>query len=275
MAVPPADACPAEECSVTFIGNATVLLRLGPFTVLTDPNFLHAGQRAYLGYGLWSKRLKEPSIGVDQLPRLDAVVLSHLHGDHWDRVTEAGLDRSVPILTTGQAAKVLGRRGFAAEGLRRWHSVTMTAQDATISVTALPGRHGPGIVDGLLPDVMGSLLDFESAGARRLRVYISGDTLYRDGLAEISAQFPDIDVAILHLGGTKLLGLVTVTMDGRQGRQLTQLLGPRVAVPVHFDDYTVFASPVSDFESEMDRAGLGRIVRRIRRGETATLESAV
>jgi L-ascorbate metabolism protein UlaG (beta-lactamase superfamily) len=274
MAVPPADACPAEECSVTFIGNATVLLRLGPFTVLTDPNFLHAGQRAYLGHGLWSKRLKEPSMSVDQLPRLDAVVLSHLHGDHWDRIAEAGLDRSVPVLTTGQAAKVLRRRGFAAEGLRRWHSVTMSAQNASISVTALPGRHGPGIVDGLLPDVMGSVLDFESAGARRLRIYVSGDTLYRDGLAEISTRFPDIDVAILHLGGTKLLGLVTVTMDGRQGRQLTQLLRPRVAVPVHFDDYTVFASPVSEFESEMDRAGLGRIVRRIHRGETATLERA-
>jgi L-ascorbate metabolism protein UlaG (beta-lactamase superfamily) len=275
MAVPPADERLARECSVTFIGNATVLLRLGSFTVLTDPNFLPAGQRAYLGYGLWSKRLKEPSMGVDQLPRLDAVVLSHLHGDHWDRVAEAGLDRSVPVLTTGQAAKVLGRRGFAAEGLQRWQSVTMTAQDASISVTALPGRHGPGIVDGLLPDVMGSILDFESAGARRLRIYVSGDTLYRDGLAEINTRFPDIDVAILHLGGTKLLGLITVTMDGRQGRQLTQLLRPRVAVPVHFDDYTVFASPVSEFETEMDRVGLRRIVRRIRRGETATLESAV
>ncbi len=275
MAVPPAAECPASECSVTFIGNATVLLRLGPFTVLTDPNFLHAGQRAYLGYGLWSKRLKDPSMRVDQLPRLDAVVLSHLHGDHWDRVAETGLDRSVPVLTTGQAAKVLGRRGFAAEGLQRWQSVTMTAQDASISVTALPGRHGPGIVDRLLPDVMGSIVDFESAGARRLRIYVSGDTLYRDGLAEISTRFPDIDVAILHLGGTKLLGLVTVTMDGRQGRQLSQLLGPRLAVPVHFDDYSIFASPVSEFESEMDRAGLRRIVRRVRRGETATLESAV
>lgn len=266
---------PADECSVTFIGNATVLLRLGPFTMLTDPNFLHAGQRAYLGYGLWSKRLKEPSMGIDQLPRLDAVVLSHLHGDHWDRVAEAGLDRSVPVLTTGQAAKVLGRRGFAAEALHRWQSVKITAGDASISVTALPGRHGPGVIDRLLPDVMGSLVDFESAGDRRLRIYVSGDTLYRDGLVDISARFPDIDVAILHLGGTKLLGLVTVTMDGRQGTQLAQLLRPRVAVPVHFDDYSVFASPVSDFESEMARAGLSRIVRHVQRGETATLASAV
>jgi L-ascorbate metabolism protein UlaG (beta-lactamase superfamily) len=38
--------------SLTFIGTATTVLRLGGFTLLTDPNFLHRGQRAYLGYGL-------------------------------------------------------------------------------------------------------------------------------------------------------------------------------------------------------------------------------
>ena len=43
--------------SLTFIGTATTVLRLGSFTLLTDPNFLHRGQRAYLGKGLWSKRL--------------------------------------------------------------------------------------------------------------------------------------------------------------------------------------------------------------------------
>jgi len=35
--------------SLTFIGNATVLLRIGSFTLLTDPNFIRKGQRAYLG----------------------------------------------------------------------------------------------------------------------------------------------------------------------------------------------------------------------------------
>jgi hypothetical protein len=56
-----------------FIGTATLnLLRLGPFTVLTDPNFLHRGQRAYLGRGMWSKRLTDPAIGPGSLPRLRA-----------------------------------------------------------------------------------------------------------------------------------------------------------------------------------------------------------
>ena len=48
------------EASLEFVGTATTLLRLGPFTLLTDPNFLHRGQRAYLGKGLFIKRLTEP-----------------------------------------------------------------------------------------------------------------------------------------------------------------------------------------------------------------------
>lgn len=69
--------------TMTFVGTATAVLRLGAFSVLTDPNFLHRGQRAHLGYGLWSKRLTDPALWPEDLPPLDAVVLSHLHGDHF------------------------------------------------------------------------------------------------------------------------------------------------------------------------------------------------
>src|SRR5690349_16768407 len=97
---------------LTFVGTATTLLRLGGFTVLTDPNFLHRGQRAYLGKGLWSRRLTEPAMQPDDLPALDAIVLSHLHGDHFDRVARRGLSRSQPVLTTPAAARRLSRWGF-------------------------------------------------------------------------------------------------------------------------------------------------------------------
>ena len=54
--------------SLTFIGNATTVLQLGGFTLLTDPNFIHRGQRAYLGKGLWSRRLTDPALGIGELP---------------------------------------------------------------------------------------------------------------------------------------------------------------------------------------------------------------
>ena len=68
------------DASLEFVGTATTVLRLGPFTILTDPNFLHRGQFAYLGKGLVSRRLTEPSVQPQDLPQLDAIVLSHLHG---------------------------------------------------------------------------------------------------------------------------------------------------------------------------------------------------
>jgi L-ascorbate metabolism protein UlaG (beta-lactamase superfamily) len=121
---------------------------------------------------------------------------------------------------------------------------------------------------------MGSLLDLEQGGARRLRIYISGDTTYHDELTEVVARYPDIDVALLHLGGTRLLGLVTVTMDGRQATRLVDVLDPRTVVPIHFDDYTVFRSPLGDFDAEMAKAGFASRLRHVRRGETASLDGA-
>lgn len=259
----------------TFIGNATALIRWGSFTLLTDPNFLHAGQRAYLGHGLSSRRLKGPALRVEDLPRdLDAVVLSHLHGDHWDRVSRRGLDRGLPILTTPHAARRLQgwHRFRRALGLRVWESQTMLKEQSTLRVTALPGMHAPGIVGRLLPPVMGSLLEFGPAGGPAgVRLYITGDTLLFDGLDEIAAAYPDVHLAVLHLGGTTLPGGFLVTMDGRQGAELVDRLRPRAALPVHYDDYTVMKSPLGDFFAEAEKRGLAERLVHCPRGRSVTV----
>ena len=72
--------------SLTFIGNATVLLRVAELTILTDPNFIHRGEEVPLGYGLSTTRLTDPAMEIEDLPPLDLVLLSHFHGDHSDRV---------------------------------------------------------------------------------------------------------------------------------------------------------------------------------------------
>jgi L-ascorbate metabolism protein UlaG (beta-lactamase superfamily) len=254
--------------SLTFIGNATVLLRWGPFTLLTDPNFLHAGERAYLGLGLTSKRLHEPALDVDHLPALDGVVLSHLHGDHWDRRARRGLDHSVPIVTTPHAARRLqGIHGFRRTvGLRNWESHDLVRDGSVLRVTSLPGKHAPGPLGPLLPPVMGSLLELDGR-----MVYLTGDTLMYDGVREIARRYPGIDVCVVHLGGTMLPGGVMVTMDGRQGADLLEAVRPRRAVPVHYEEYTVMRSPLSDFTAEVDRRGLAGTVRVVERGETVDL----
>jgi L-ascorbate metabolism protein UlaG (beta-lactamase superfamily) len=103
--------------TLTFVGTATTVLRLGSFTLLTDPNFLHQGQRALPRQGTVVRRLTQPGMTPADLPELDAVPLSHLHGDHFDRVTRAELARSQTVLTTPHAARTLKRWGFDADGL--------------------------------------------------------------------------------------------------------------------------------------------------------------
>jgi L-ascorbate metabolism protein UlaG (beta-lactamase superfamily) len=150
--------------SVLFIGTATTLIRYAGFTVLTDPNFLHAGDPAHLGYGLTSTRQTNPALEIADLPRLDLCVLSHLHGDHWDRVATETLPKALPILTTPHAAAGLRRQGFTRpQGLATWDTCTATKGETWLRVTAMPGRHGPPVVHRLLPPVMGAC----SSGGRR------------------------------------------------------------------------------------------------------------
>jgi L-ascorbate metabolism protein UlaG (beta-lactamase superfamily) len=259
-----------------FVGNATTIIRYGGFTLLTDPNFLRRGERAHLGYGLTSQRVRDPAISIDELPALDGVVLSHLHGDHWDRLATRHLDRDLPVITTSHASRRLSGRGFGqTRGLEKWQQHELTKQGRSVRVTAMPGRHAFGLVGRLLPPVIGTMLEFGAAGGGTdLRIYISGDTLMYDELKEIPRRYPHIDVGVVHLGGTNLLGLATVTMDGRQGADWTETIGPRRVVPVHYDDYTVFASPLSDFEAEARQRGFTDDLRVVERGTAMPFEKA-
>jgi L-ascorbate metabolism protein UlaG (beta-lactamase superfamily) len=261
--------------SIQFIGNATVLFQCAGFTILTDPSFIHKHEETWLGYGLTTKRLTDPACEIADLPPLDLILLSHYHGDHFDQAAERDLDHTLPILTTPQSAELLAEKGFSQTiPLPLWESHTLTRGDATLRITALPARHGPLGIDFALPDVMGSLIELSRTDQpERVFLYITGDTLFIDELREIAARYPAIDLALLHLGGTRVLG-VMVSMDAEQGLACLQLIDPRRAIPIHFDDYDVFTSPVEDFISAAAAAGYRDRVTLLARGETFAFSPA-
>lgn len=80
-------------------------------------------------------------------------------------------------------------------------------------------------------------------------------------------------LALLHLGGTKVLG-VLLTMDGKQGVKALKIVRPRMAIPIHYNDYTVFKSPLRDFAREVKAAGLEQKVRYLKHGQTYNFEVA-
>jgi L-ascorbate metabolism protein UlaG (beta-lactamase superfamily) len=259
--------------SIFFVGTATVILRYAGFTILTDPNFLHAGDHVHLGYGLTSERLTEPALDIEELPPLDFCVLSHYHGDHFDRVAEERLRKDLPIITTEHAAGELKDKGFTAPvALDTWDAVTVEKGGARVRLTSMPGKHGPAGVDFFLPPVMGSMLEFQNAAGRTaLRLYITGDTLVHDDLKEIPKRYPEIDLALFHLGGTRIMG-VLLTMDAEQGVEAIRIVNPREVVPIHYNDYDVFKSPLEDFKRAVEAAGFADRVKYLAHGETYDFE---
>lgn len=107
------------------------------------------------------------------------------------------------------------------------------------------------------------------------RIYISGDTLMFDELKEIPRRYDGqtIDLMLVHLGGTTVpspaLGplAMMVTMDATQGVELMRLIRPQVTIPIHFDDYDVFASPLEDFKAQVKEAGFEGEVVYLDRGD--------
>ncbi|MGQ3411570.1 MBL fold metallo-hydrolase [Natrinema sp. LN54] len=266
-----------EQGSIFFVGTATVLLEYAGFTILTDPNFLHSGDHVHLGYGITSRRRTDPAMEIEDLPPIDFVLLSHYHGDHFDRVAEAKLDEDLPIVTTRHAAEKLAEKGFReTHSLETWEECRIRKGDARLTITAMPGRHGPPVVSKGLPPVMGSMLEFRPADADPeepplMRLYVSGDTVVYDALEEIPERYPEIDLALLHLGGTRILG-VLLTMDADQGAEAVNLIDADTAIPIHYNDYEVFRSPLSNFKAAVEKAGLEDRVEYLEHGETYEFE---
>jgi L-ascorbate metabolism protein UlaG (beta-lactamase superfamily) len=211
-------------------------------------------------------------VEIHDLPTLDGIVLSHFHGDHFDQVAERELNKSLPVVTTAEAAKELGKRGFHnTRPLATWSTLDVRKGDVHLRIASMPGRHGPPLSELVLPEVMGSLLEFHAPDRAPFRIYITGDTLVIDDLKEIPRRYPDIDVALLHLGGTRVLGIL-VTMDAKQGVEAMRIVHPERAIPIHYNDYDVFKSPLSDFQREVKAAGLENRVHYLSHGDTYTFD---
>ncbi|KAL4910524.1 hypothetical protein BDW74DRAFT_164425 [Aspergillus multicolor] len=292
-----------ENASIYFVGTATtIMFVLGhPILFEVSPNFLHAGDHVHLGPGVSSQRKTNPAVDLHELPRIDLVLLSHYHGDHFDQHVEASLRRNLPIVTTSHAKKILTSKGpdsfTAIYDLEPFQQMMINIESDSgsegkespgLRVTGMPGKHIPvakpieklNELVGAIPPTNGWMLELghgkdASSFKTGYRIYISGDTLMFDELNEIPRKYGEhnIDLMLIHLGGTTVPSpslspfTLMVTMDAKQGVELMQLVKPDVTIPIHYDDYDVFASPLSDFKEQVERAGLGGGVVYLDRGE--------
>ena len=249
LKLPGDDSGEFEHGDVYFIGNATTLVKWGGITILTDPAFLHKGQHIPLGGGLYARREAEPACQVADLPPLDLMVLSHFHPDHFDDVAASELPKHLPIITTADAVGKLRGIGFdQGQALSTWDSHTVEKGGAKLRVTAMPARHAvDDAAEAFMVPVNGHMLEFIKGDREVYRLYISGDTMPIDRLLDIAWHFPDIDLGMYHTGGAALF-LTTITMTGEQAVRVIENTKPKVAIPLHYDDYSICLSGLDDFK---------------------------
>lgn len=260
-----------SQGEVYFIGNATTLIRFGGLTILTDPAFLHKGEHVFLGHGIWARREVEPACQIADLPPIDLIVLSHYHGDHFDDVAAQQLDKELPIVSTADAVDKLSGLGFQrGHPLDTWESLVVRKGDAELTITAMPAKHATDdAVAELLMPVNGHLLDFSRNGDQLYRLYITGDTMLVDSLEDIPRRYPDIDLGLIHAGGTTFL-VTVVTMTGEQAVKAVEITKPRTAIPLHYNDFSVFMSGLDDFKKAAEVSAANTKFVYLTHGETYT-----
>ena len=261
---------------VYFIGNATTLIRFGGLTILTDPAFMHAGTHTYLGHGIWARREVEPACQVANLPPIDLILLSHFHGDHFDEAAARDLDQGLPVISTADAVGKLQPLGFRnGYALDTWQSHRLEKGQARLEITAMPAKHATDdAIAAMLMPVNGHMLEFSHADRELYRLYITGDTMPHDQLSEIPRAFPDIDLGLFHTGGTTLF-VTVVTMTGEQAVRAVELIRPRTAIPIHYNDYSVFMSGLDDFRQAATKSSADTTFRYLAHGETYTFSAKV
>ncbi|MCP3144876.1 MBL fold metallo-hydrolase [Pyxidicoccus xibeiensis] len=250
--------------TVTHIGTATLLLEVGSLRLLTDPAFDPPGRTYGFGWGTSSRRTSGPALPVERLGRIDAVLLSHDH--HADNLDDAGralLPQAPRVVTTRAGARRLGHPG--AVGLRPFETTTV----GDLRITATPARHGP---PGSLPvagHVVGFMLEGEALPGP---VYISGDTVWFDGVAEVSRRFR-VHTAFLHLGSVAfpLTGPLRYTFNAKEAVQAAQALAARCIIPVHYDGWTHFRQGPDEARKAFSQAGLADRVTWLTPGERTPL----
>jgi L-ascorbate metabolism protein UlaG (beta-lactamase superfamily) len=227
---------------ITHIGGPTALIEVGGWRILTDPTFDAPGRRYNFGWGTSSKKLAGPAVGAVELGRIDAVLLSHdHHDDNLDPAGRALLPSAGVVVTTQSGAKRLERDGARnARGLAPWETTRLEASgNPAIELTATPCRHGPPLSRPLVGDVIGFALSWD--GQQHGAVWITGDTVLYDGVREVPQRI-DVGTAVLHLGGVRfpISGPFRYTLTAKDAIELTHLVQPHTAIPIHYEGWKHF-----------------------------------
>src|ERR1700761_762376 len=230
--------------SITLIGGPTALIEIDGFRLLTDPTFDEPG--SYQLPHVKLEKLEGPAIGADAVGEIDAVLLSHdQHSDNLDNSGKDFLRQAKRVLTTEAGAKRLGRH---AEGFAPWASTELKGKSGrALTITATPARHGPAGIEPLSGDVVGFVL----APKDGCPIYISGDTVWYDGVAEVAQRFK-AGLVMPFAGAAQTRGPFHLTMDTNDTIETARAFPDAMIVPLHTDGWAHFKQNARDLRASFD-----------------------
>jgi len=252
---------------VTYIGGATALLDVDGLRLLTDPTFDPPGT-LYTTPVYTLRKTTGPAVPVAGLGHVDVVLLSHDH--HFDNLDHAGramLSRATNVITTSAGA---ARLGGATVGLAPWETVDIaTPLQRRVRVTGTPARHGPA--DGDRGPVIGFVLTVHEQPESA--VYVSGDTVWYEGIADIAERFP-IKLAVLFMGAARVpeVGPDHLTFTAEEGVVAARTFSQAAIVPLHFEGWAHFSEGRADIEAAFARANLANRLHLLTPGVTVTFD---
>jgi L-ascorbate metabolism protein UlaG (beta-lactamase superfamily) len=240
---------PDEVLRVTFINHATVLLQLDGVNLLTDPIWSErASPLSFAG----PKRVRPPGIRFEDLPEIDAVLLSHNHFDHLDLSTLARLRAANPtvrIFAGLGLARSLDHEGIKGVTELDWGQ---SAEFAGLRLTAAPTQHfsGRGMFDS-----NGTLWCAWVIGGKGGRVYFAGDTGYGPHFRKTGDELGPFRLAILPIGAYEPAWFMgPVHEDPAQAVAAMKDLRARAALGIHFGTFQLTDEGVTRPIEELETA---------------------
>jgi L-ascorbate metabolism protein UlaG (beta-lactamase superfamily) len=222
----------SHKLAAAWIGHATVLLRIGGKTILTDPVLSH---RIGVGFGLFTVGLKREfaaALRPRELPPIDLILISHAHMDHLDRPTLARLKKTIPVVTASKTSDLIGDLGFHWVTELGWGD---SMRFGDVNITACEVKHwGARMFNDRYRGYNGYVLD-----DGRHRVLYGGDTADHD-----FRNITSVDLAILGIGAYDPYIAAHATPE--QAWSMARQIGARWLLPIHHSTFRLSHEPMDE-----------------------------
>lgn len=218
---------PDSGLRVTWMGHSTLLIEIDGATFLTDPIW---GERSSPFTWVGPQRWYAPPFAIKDLPKIDAVIISHDHYDHLDYPTMVMLrDMDTKFVAPLGVGSHLEFWGIPPERIVEvdWWDET---QIGGVTVACVPARHASG---RFVNDYMHTLwAGYAFVGARN-RVYYSGDTGLFDAMKDIGEKYGPFDITMIEIGAYHQ-AWPDWHIGPEQAVKAHQIVGGKVFLPVHW-----------------------------------------